>query len=56
MDEEGLLKRMHSKSLEKRDKAGLNFKAKVTRSFFAFCLHVQTSYGKSLFFNNQLKG
>ena len=25
----------------------MKFKAKVTRSFFALCLHVQTSYGKS---------
>ena len=28
MDEEGLLKRTHSKSLEKLDKAGLNLKQK----------------------------
>ena len=28
MDEEGMLKRTHSKSLEKLDKAGLNLKQK----------------------------
>ena len=47
MDEDGMLKRTHSKSLEKLD-TRIKFKVKVTRSFFAFCLHVQTSYGKSL--------
>ena len=34
--------------IRKTGQSWVKFKAKVTRSFFAFCLHVQTSYGKSL--------
>ena len=36
------------KIIRKTCQSWIKFKAKVTRSFFAFCLHVQTSYGKSL--------
>ena len=34
--------------IRKTSQSWIKFKAKVSRSYFAFCLHVQTLYSKSL--------